>query len=231
MKDLSAFSIVLTVIASLLGIIAAILLIFLRKAQIQLKQLEIDATKTRKESIEKVENEFSNVVDKLESKVKESIQEVENKISNLVVRLDTKVSAFTSLLFPRIYGGRTKPLIDDIGYLPGDGFNQIQARKSEATLFKFRATHYSAEKILICKRFLEFIRGNQTISACDRIYLLIDSGSTVFPLFKLLCDYYWDNTTRPFFEKIRIFTNNIPGLTVLTQYGRRGSDVTADTIY
>jgi len=99
------------------------------------------------------------------------------------------------------------------------------------SLFEYRRGHYNEEKDYICKLFLDELIKNTELERYDNVYLLIDSGSTVYPLFSLLCHYYWRCIGRKLLDKIKIYTNNIPGINDLLLYGRVGNDINANIIY
>lgn len=150
---------------------------------------------------------------------------------NLALNLENRVSSAFNL----IYSGH-------FDHYPNyqesiDNFNLYRTlssghqTKSNLSLFNFRMQHYTDEKEFICRKCLEHIATNFKNKSI--IYLMIDSGSTVFPIFKLLCDYYWlfDGEDREPLKKIRIITNNLPGVNSLLLFGRKDSSVNAEMMY
>ncbi len=154
------------------------------------------------------------------------------QFEGLIERLDTKVSAFGNYLLSRSRGAKDNyiDVIED-AFFYKEVPSVYSSKSSTVSLFNYRAGHYAAEKVLICKQTLDVIMRDKTLWDHTKVILLLDSGSTVFPMFRLLCEYYWNKQYKNYLEKIIIFTNNIPGLSALIKYGRLGSDVNAEMIY
>ncbi len=167
-------------------------------------------------------------------KKQNEILETNNKnFEILVSNLDDKVSSVLNLTssghfsnYP-VYQESADNIVLYRIYLPVAQVDQINP------FFSHRMQHYTAEKELICRRFLEDILNRIEISEKDKIYILIDSGSTVFPLFKLLCDFYWSSPDKhkKTLKKIEVITNNLPGANSLLLFGKEDSSVNSDLIY
>jgi hypothetical protein len=116
-------------------------------------------------------------------------------------------------------------------------YQKSYLHKSERSLFDYRQEHYAEEKDAVCRLFFKSLIdliAKQTPAGekCNtKTYLLIDSGTTVFPIFKLLCDYYWDPYYHDILKNIEIITNNIPGISYIIDYGRRGDSRNAEMLY
>ena len=93
------------------------------------------------------------------------------------------------------------------------------------TLFAHRRKHYYDEKRSISEQFIELFmqRCERLInkptsaeqSADDKpifIYLIIDSGTTLYPLFEQLGNYFRKNDHTFWKKHMRIVTNNLPGI-------------------
>lgn len=171
-------------------------------------------------------------------KKREEIDAATEKFDDLIYMVDRKVSAYFNLVSKSNvatslrYGGTFN---EEALY---DAINPNVLSKSNTSLFTYRMGHYSAEKEIICKKFLDFMLNPKNDFAkkikmenYDKIYLLIDSGSTTYPIFKLLCDYHGRGDYNDILSKVEIFTNNIPGIEALLKYGRKGNDITSGMIY
>jgi hypothetical protein len=157
-------------------------------------------------------------------------QEAKAEFSDLVVRLYKKINSFWTFMLGRTGGAEKIARPSDTE--PYGATHYVQYGSSDISLFSVRAAHYTEEKFAICKRLLHELVHNEKIAKRKSIYLLIDSGSTLFPVFGLLCDYI-RNEHEPYasiLRKVHIITNNIPGVQVMITRGRKGSYVTADTV-
>jgi|GEM_PF-6405391 len=156
-----------------------------------------------------------------------------DQFNALVLNVDNKASSVFNLLSSghRIPYPTYGESIESTASFRLLGLSSNYPIRPGGSLFNLRLGHYTAEKDILCKKFLSELLKDDNIICNDKIILLIDSGSTVFPIFKLLCDYYWAGYKIDALKKIEIFTNNIPGFNTLLLFGREGSDVTADMIY
>ena len=114
---------------------------------------------------------------------KQSARESSNDFTALVDRLDRKVSAFANYLIRR---SGTQHQNQFQYYSLGTPIS-----KDPSSLFDLRVTHYAEEKFKICKLALEHIlKENEAVLQATKVLLLIDSGSTVYPIFRLLTQHY-----------------------------------------
>jgi hypothetical protein len=103
------------------------------------------------------------------------------------------------------------------------------------SLFSDRMRHFREEKEAIAKRFVPFLlhrcfrilqaarypgRTNERI---ERVFLIIDSGTTLVPVFRHLAmkavSAWKDPAQKAWLERIEIVTNNLPGVRELIEYG------------
>lgn len=141
--------------------------------------------------------------------------------SELVDRLDRKVSAFANYVI-RSPQFRNKIQYEILG---------TPVSKATNSLFDLRLNHFHEEKYKICKRTLEHIlKENKKAQKAKKIVLLIDSGSTVYPIFHLLTKFYNQENYINLLNKIVIFTNNIPGIVHMINEGRKGTSYNAEMI-
>ena len=93
------------------------------------------------------------------------------------------------------------------------------------TLFGDRSGHFRKEKELLTKNFSLMLL-NRCKYLCEKkgreVYILIDSGTTLFPLFKYIgySTVKAHNNDEAWLSKLNIITNNIPGMQSLMEHGR-----------
>jgi len=116
-----------------------------------------------------------------------------------------------------IFDQKLVSLAETVGRMQ-DRLSQV-APFDEQSLFGTRYHHFFDEKEAIARLFVTDLesRVQNAYSNGERIVLILDSGTTIFPIFKLLMakknDPAWTNT-------IEIFTNNLPGIFVALRDGR-----------
>lgn len=150
----------------------------------------------------------------------------------LVERMDNKVTAFSNFLVSNSVSHispQGSVLSDTQSYYSFHDYNVDN--KSNRSLFNFRQGHYGHEKKKLCKHVLEHLLSNEEFKKKKIIYLMIDSGSTVYPIFQLLCEQYWNEKYHEILKKVEIITNNMPGVQSLIKHGRRGSDTNAEMLF
>lgn len=111
------------------------------------------------------------------------------------------------------------------------------------SLFSYRKSHFDKEKRRIAEHFVsEFmarLKGEvdrlKDVNKIGCIFLLLDSGSTVYQVFEVLCNAYYvggfdldDNAKKVLFSKIVILTNNVAGANKLSEIGRVGDHIAAN---
>ena len=94
------------------------------------------------------------------------------------------------------------------------------------TLFGERVGHFTAEKEQLAEQFLPLLleRCHHLLNSGKRhIYLLIDSGTTLYPLFQQLgrAAVRLRENQQNWIDGVRIVTNNLPGMESLMDVGRR----------
>jgi hypothetical protein len=92
----------------------------------------------------------------------------------------------------------------------------------DKSIFGERYDHFFHEKRAIAGRFMESLADHVARTADgERIRLVLDSGTTIFPIFGLLLEHKRDPSWT---SKIEIVTNNIPGVLVMLRDGRAQDD-------
>jgi len=101
----------------------------------------------------------------------------------------------------------------------------------EISLFERRRSRFTPEKDLLAdlvvKKVSDLIEKDEELL----IILILDAGSTVFPIFKRLCihpSFQFDRTKA---RRLKIITNNLPGVSDLIRYGRIGDPTIARTLF
>jgi hypothetical protein len=102
---------------------------------------------------------------------------------------------------------------------------------TDISLFDRRRSHFSPEKDLLADVVVRII-GNQIDKDKNLfIILILDAGSTVYPVFRRLClhpSFQFDRTKA---RRVKIITNNLPGVSDLVRYGRIGDAAVARTLF
>lgn len=106
-----------------------------------------------------------------------------------------------------------------------DALDKAKIRPSSQTLFAERWDHFKKEKEFIADKFTDLLVRRLKHLAKDhdkKIFLLIDSGTTLYPFFerlgKIMASLHFQH--EDWKEKIVLVTNNLPGVDSLMQHGR-----------
>lgn len=93
----------------------------------------------------------------------------------------------------------------------------------KTSVFGMRYDHFFHEKQAIAKAFVDELE--EHLRKRERVRLLLDAGTTVFPVFKHLADRAQQlaDSADKWTRRIRIITNNIPGVLVLLRDARESS--------
>lgn len=102
---------------------------------------------------------------------------------------------------------------------------------SDMSLFDQRRSHFTPEKDLLAKEIVEILRKQIEEDKDLTIILILDAGSTVFPIFRQLCTHPTFQFDRTNARRLKIITNNLPGVSDLTTYGRIGERLVARTLF
>lgn len=114
-------------------------------------------------------------------------------------------------------------LRSDVGWA-ADALDKAKIRPSSQTLFAERWDHFKNEKEFIADKFIDLlIRRLKYLSTQHaKVFLLIDSGTTLFPFFekigKSMVSYHFQKESWQ--DNIVLITNNLPGVDSLMQHGR-----------
>jgi len=99
------------------------------------------------------------------------------------------------------------------------------------SLFEHRKNHFLPEKNILCdilvKRITDYLENDTYLN----IILILDSGSTVFPVFKKLCDNPILKNNRTIAQRLKIITNNLSGISSIVKYGNIGDTKSEKTIF
>ncbi len=106
-----------------------------------------------------------------------------------------------------------------------------QSSLLDMSLFDRRQAHFAPEKELLAKTVVEMLRKQIEEDENLSIILILDAGSTVFPIFRLLCRHPTFQFDRNNASRLRIITNNLPGVSDLTKFGRIGERRVAKTLF
>lgn len=109
--------------------------------------------------------------------------------------------------------------------------NLPSLRLEESSLFDRRRTHFAPEKDKLGETIVERISRQVEEDSTLTIILILDAGSTVFPIFQRLCISSIFQFDRSKADRLKIITNNLPGVSQLTKYGRVGDHRNAQTLF
>lgn len=182
---------IIPIIAALVTIIAGILVIIATKKinDIKIKQAETEE-KIASKNLEIIKKEFNNKVILL-NETKKLTTEISQRISN--------------------------NLIDDPTWL--DRFMDQTGATYSASVYGNRIGHFYYEKKVIAKNSIDAIEQYLSKDDCNKYCLLIDSGTTMYPVFQEITKRL-DKFKGEWQKRICIVTNNIPGIQYLMKYGK-----------
>jgi len=93
------------------------------------------------------------------------------------------------------------------------------------TLFGERVGHFYDEKEQLAEQFLPRLlqRCHALVESGKRVFLLIDSGTTLYPFFRELgqAAVRYRENNESWIDEVEVVTNNLPGVESLMDFGRR----------
>ena len=103
------------------------------------------------------------------------------------------------------------------------------------SLFDIRCSHFTPEKEclagFVVSKLLRLLDPTDEGDPKLAVILVLDSGSTVFPVFRQLCTHPSFQFNRSNADRVKIVTNNLPGVSELTRWGRVGAPNRAKTLF
>ena len=102
---------------------------------------------------------------------------------------------------------------------------------ADISLFDRRRSHFTPEKELLADVIVRKIADRIDKEKDLFIILVLDAGSTVYPIFHRLCihpSFQFDRTKA---RRVKIITNNLPGVSDLIRFGRIGDPAVARTLF
>lgn len=102
---------------------------------------------------------------------------------------------------------------------------------SDISLFERRSQHFAPEKDKLAEVIVNIISTELLNDKKLKIILLLDAGSTVYPIFRQLCtdpNFQFDRTNA---KRLKIITNNLPGVSSLIKHGHIGDPIVARTLF
>lgn len=102
---------------------------------------------------------------------------------------------------------------------------------SDMSLFDRRRSHFTPEKEKLAQAITEIISKEIEDDEKLSIILVLDAGSTVFPIFRQLCLHPTFQFDRSNARRLKMITNNLPGVSSLIRHGRIGHPVVARTLF
>ncbi len=156
--------------------------------------------------IAKDQNEIKLKAEKEANHIRESEKMILHELENFKNQLFNQASKF---ILPQISGFPTNSRI-------------IKDTEHGFSFFDTRRGHFSIEKKVLCEKFVNELASRLLKNNELNIVLILDAGSTVYPIFELLCKHPKFKFDFHFSERVTIVTNNLPGVSSLSKYGRIG---------
>ena len=170
-----------------------------------------------KQAAESVVNQSVQVIEKNFSLTNEIAKQIPDEIVERISPLIKDNLSHTSEI--------TKQMVSDtVGQLGlkmqmlGESSTQVKS------LFEERMLHFFGEKNFLAERFLPLLlrRCRAFAEEGREVYLLIDSGTTLYPFFEKLgkATVQAKQNQEKWVENLYVETNNLPGVEMLTRVGR-----------
>ena len=102
---------------------------------------------------------------------------------------------------------------------------------SRSSLFEVRRAHFGPEKEHLADAVVRKIQAKLIADEQLCIILILDGGSTVFPIFRKLCENPSFRFDKSLARRLSLITNNLPGVSDLTTFGRIGDKRSAKTLF
>lgn len=142
--------------------------------------------------------------------------EHEKSIGNELERQSERQAAKFDSMVARVATKLKDDLVEDTSWL-SKALGKSEFHVYQNTLFGDRSEHFKEEKDLIARNFViplvNYIKS--LLDRNDRVIIVIDSGSTLYPIFGCLAELAVAqrgvDPRPPWIEKLEIVTNNIPG--------------------
>lgn len=99
------------------------------------------------------------------------------------------------------------------------------------SLFEIRQSHFEPEKDLLAERMVDIVADEIESDQQLFMILVLDAGSTVAPMFQKLCFHPTFQFNKFNAERLKIVTNNLPGIADLVNFGRIGRRISAETLF
>ncbi len=100
--------------------------------------------------------------------------------------------------------------------------DKAKIKPSSQTLFAERWDHFKEEKEFIATKFIDILMGRLKFLSekYSKVFLLIDSGTTLYPFFEKIGKSFVNYVQDDWRKKVVLITNNLPGVDSLMQHGR-----------
>lgn len=178
-----------------------------------------------------ISNEIKNILNK-NDEVIERIDSFKNEKCNL--KHDFLKEQFNQTLSDYWYNSNNPTNITSNNSSPYDSFSTGNEQLKPSSLFHYRMEHFIEEKRRIAENYVRIlIESIKNVPDDKDIFLLLDSGSTIYHVFETLCNAYHlgDDIDKQRLSRISIITNNISGAKRLTEIGRIGEGIQADMLF
>ncbi len=106
-----------------------------------------------------------------------------------------------------------------------DALEKAKLGLKNPTLFADRLTHFRSEKEFLANQFVPLLLKrckNIILESNQKIYIILDSGTTIYPFFKKLADELirYSENGETWLKNIEFVTNNLPGIDIFMNDAR-----------
>lgn len=122
----------------------------------------------------------------------------------------------------RMLADRVEQLSRDVKDWTNRAIETVLAADSPNTVFQMRKDHFAQEKHYLAEAFFPLLleRCKALAYRYEEVLILVDSGTTVFPFFERFGRGSRAEPTSIWTKRVRLVTNNIPGVTSLMRVAR-----------
>lgn len=138
------------------------------------------------------------------------------KINDEIAKNDKYIVENTKIVSSEIAEKISKNLISDPLWL--EKYMDMTSSTYSGSIYGDRIKHFYREKEILAKDVIKYI--DSKLSDDNKVCLLIDSGTTTYPLFIEISNLLRSRNNERWIKNVYIITNNIPGVHYLMKYAK-----------
>jgi DeoR/GlpR family transcriptional regulator of sugar metabolism len=178
--------------------------------------------------IQKLSNENNGIINDINNKISDFRNKTcDERHKNLKQDLNQKMSDYWYSSSKYMQKGLLKSS-------PYDAHTYEHDTLKYRSLFHYRLEHFVEEKRKIAEKYVALVlEAMNKLPEKKSVFMLLDSGSTIFHVFEVLCNAYHlgDEVDKKKLSRIKIITNSVSGANRLTEIGRAGGGIQADMLF